>query len=100
MLSQPLPRVRFETWLRGLLSARAADFFRSKGVLAFDDSPERATIAQGVHAELALTPGRPWASATGDEDAHTSRLVFIGRNLNQSEIEADMANAVFTVPSA
>jgi G3E family GTPase len=41
-------------------------------------------VFQGVHALFEGMPDRPW----NDGEARTSRLVFIGKELDRAELEA------------
>ena len=70
-------------WLGMLLNDRWQDLFRMKGVLAIEGCYDRY-VFQGVHALFEGMPDRPWE----DGEARTSRLVFIGKQLNRSELEA------------
>jgi len=71
-------------WLGQLLSTKGVDIFRSKGVLAIDGMPERY-VFQGVHMLFDGTSGEPWGEAE-----RTSKLVFIGRNLDRAELEQSL----------
>jgi G3E family GTPase len=75
---------KLNTWLGDLLSTKGVDIFRSKGILALDGQG-RQYVFQGVHMLFDGTEGRPW----GDGEPRTNRLVFIGRNLDRDELEAD-----------
>ena len=70
-------------WLGMLLNDRWQDLFRMKGVLAIEGCDDRY-VFQGVHALFEGMPDRPWE----DGEARTSRLVFIGKQLNRAELEA------------
>ncbi|PNW73404.1 hypothetical protein CHLRE_14g630871v5 [Chlamydomonas reinhardtii] len=81
---------RLNAWLSRLLRERGTDLFRSKGLLSIAGTDDRY-VFQGVHmlmgfASSADGVGRPWAP--GEE--RVSRLVFIGRNLDRSELEAGL----------
>ena len=70
-------------WLGVLLNDRWQDLFRMKGVLAIEGCDDRY-VFQGVHALFEGMPDRPWE----DGETRTSRLVFIGKQLNRTELEA------------
>ena len=72
----------FSEWLRGLLAERGVDIFRSKGILAVDGDDERY-VFQGVH--MLLDGGR--AGDWNPGESRSSRVVFIGRNLDRDELE-------------
>ena len=71
---------RIDEWLRELLTTQGANIFRMKGVLSLKDEADRL-VFQGVHMQLAMTPGKPW----GDEP-RGNKLVFIGRHLDRAKL--------------
>ena len=68
-------------WLSRLLQTRGPDIFRMKGILAIKGE-DRRFVFQGVHMLFDGQPGDPW----GDR-RRSSRLVFIGRDLDEAELE-------------
>jgi G3E family GTPase len=77
----PLDVNLFNTWLRQLVAVQGVDILRLKGIIAFKDDPERFVV-QGVHMLLDGDSQRPWKT----DEARVSRLVFIGRNLDQAAL--------------
>lgn len=73
-------------WLGDLLAERWQDVYRLKGLLAVQGFPERY-VMQGVHSIFEGGCERPWRAG----EARTSRLVFIGRNLDEAELRAGLA---------
>ena len=73
---------RFNGWLRTLLNEKGVDIFRSKGILSVSGFDARF-IFQGVHMLVDADEGRPWGNET-----RNNRLVFIGRNLDRSELDS------------
>jgi len=73
-------------WLSELTQARGPDILRLKGIFAFPDEPKRFVV-QGVHMIVEGDVQRDWR----DGEARTSRIVFIGRNLDRAELEAAFA---------
>ncbi len=71
-------------WIGTLLRERGTDIFRSKGILAVRGRAERV-VFQGVHMLFDMVPGAPWGDAP-----RTSRMVFIGRNLDRGVLEAGL----------
>ena len=69
---------KFMNWLRGVLSEKGADIFRSKGIVNSKDH-DSALVFQGVH--MLLDMKRLDASKPS-----INRLVFIGRNLDREEL--------------
>ena len=70
-------------WLNDLTQARGPDILRLKGIIAFPDEPKRFVV-QGVHMIIDGDTQRAWR----EDEKRVSRLVFIGRNLDRSELEA------------
>ena len=70
-------------WLGLLLNDRWQDLYRMKGVLAIEGCDERY-VFQGVHALFEGMPDRPWE----DGESRSSKLVFIGKELDREELEA------------
>ena len=68
-------------WLSRLLQTQGPDIFRLKGIVAIKGE-DRRFVFQGVHMLFDGQPGTPW----GDE-RRSNRLVFIGRNLDEAELE-------------
>ena len=61
---------------------RGVDILRTKGILNLSGQQNRY-VFQGVHMVMDSAWGTPWS-----EVERSSRLVFIGRNLDGAEIEA------------
>jgi G3E family GTPase len=80
---QPLEHEKFQRWMSDLVATKGPDILRSKGILAFKDEPRRF-VFQGVHMLLDGDLQRAWKA----DEPRESRLVFIGRNLNQDELRA------------
>ncbi len=78
---------RFDEWLGGLVEERSADIYRIKGILAIVGESERVVV-QGVHSIVERYPDGSW---TGPR---VSRLVLIGRDIDQGEIEAALEGCV------
>jgi G3E family GTPase len=73
---------KFMPWINDVVQLDGANILRSKGILAFKDEPKRF-VFQGVHMILDGDLQRDWKA----DEARTSRLVFIGRNLKKDELE-------------
>jgi len=71
---------KFRVWLEDFVEKHAVDLFRSKGIIAIRDVPERM-VFQGVHGMFRITLGQAWA-----DDERLTQAVFIGRNLQRDEI--------------
>ena len=72
---------KLNRWLNQLVQAIGQDIFRMKGILNVDDE-DRRFVCQGVHMTLDGRPGKPWQP----NETKTNELIFIGRNLNESEL--------------
>ena len=79
---RPVDPDRFQKWMGALLQLRGPDIFRSKGILAIDGAPRRY-VYQGVHMMMDSDWGTPWK----DGEPRTSKLVFIGRNLDADNLQ-------------
>jgi G3E family GTPase len=74
---------KFSAWMRSFIMERGVDVLRTKGILALDGHDKRY-VFQGVHMVMDSDWGGDW---TADEPRE-SRLVFIGRNLDPTELES------------
>ena len=70
-------------WLYQLVQRKGADLFRIKGILDVDQAARRF-VFQGVHMTLDGRPGKPW----GLGESRQNELVFIGRNLSETELRS------------
>jgi G3E family GTPase len=69
----------FNTFMSELLKEKAADLFRTKGVLAFSGQGDTKFVFQGVHEQVNFGPAeKPWR----DDEVRMSKMVFIGKNLD------------------
>ncbi|CAI7791731.1 unnamed protein product [Closterium sp. NIES-54] len=72
---------KINDWLGDLLAEKSDDIYRMKGVLSIHKCRERF-VFQGVHALFEGSPDKPW----GPDEKRSNRIVFIGRNLNEAEL--------------
>jgi G3E family GTPase len=72
---------RFMPWISNLTQVQGADILRCKGIVAFPNEPKRF-VFQGVHMILDGDVQGDW----GKDEARVSRVVFIGRNLDEATI--------------
>lgn len=78
---------KFNTFMTDLLKAKAADIYRSKGVLAFADQGDLKFVFQGVHDQINFGPSeKPW----GADEERVSKMVFIGKNLDYEHFKASL----------
>ncbi|VTU23255.1 putative GTP-binding protein YjiA [Variovorax sp. PBS-H4] len=89
---RPFDAQRLQRSLQDLLSIRGDDIFRVKGILHVQGD-DRRHVLQGVHRILELKPSMPWWDETP-----ASKLVFIGRHLQdhklRARLEACLADAL------
>jgi G3E family GTPase len=83
---KPVDPQKLLPWLNDLTQARGPDILRLKGIFAFPDEPKRFVV-QGVHMIIEGDTQRDWREG----EPRTSRLVFIGRNLDRAELETAFA---------
>ena len=77
----PLDPDKFFPWVQDLVAKDGPSILRTKGILSFKGDPDRF-VFQGVHMILDGDHQRPW----GETEARQSRIVFIGRNLDEDKI--------------
>jgi len=75
---RPVDAQKFDTWINDILMTQGQNILRTKGIFNMSGE-DRRFVFQGVHmmSEGAFTG--PWPST----DSRRSRLVFIGRDLNE-----------------
>jgi G3E family GTPase len=72
---------KFFPWIEKVTQNDGPNILRLKGIIAFKDDPDRYVI-QGVHMIMEGDHQRPWK----DGEKHESRLVFIGRDLDEERL--------------
>jgi G3E family GTPase len=77
------------SWLQGLLQQKGQDILRMKGILDIRGRDERL-VFQAVHMVMEGDFQRPWKEG----EKRFSRIVFIGRNLDEAELQAGFAACV------
>ena len=70
-------------WIEHTTQEQGPDILRLKGILSFKDDPERYVV-QGVHMIIEGNHQRAWK----DGETRESRLVFIGRKLDEAALRA------------
>jgi G3E family GTPase len=69
----------FFPWIEKVTQSQGPNILRLKGIIAIKDDPDRYVL-QGVHMIIEGDHQRPWK----DGETHESRLVFIGRDLDEA----------------
>ncbi|KZE34817.1 G3E family GTPase [Crenobacter luteus] len=75
----------FERWIAELRETHGEDLFRMKGILAVKGEDDRYVL-QGVHSLIEFRPAQPW-----NTEPRSSRLVFIGRDLDRTALNERFA---------
>lgn len=88
---------KFNAFMTALLQAKAADIFRSKGILAFADQGDTKFVFQGVHDQINFGPSEhPW----GADEPRISKMVFIGKNLDYDSFRTSLMECTIDPSSA
>ncbi len=80
-VEKPIDPERFNSWIGALLADKGQDLLRTKGILSYTGDDRRFAF-QAVHMIADGDFIGPWKAGT----PRTSRLVFIGRNLNRPQL--------------
>lgn len=75
-----------------LLKERAADLYRTKGLLSFHGQGDTKFVFQGVHEQINFGPAKD-AWAPGEE--RENKFVFIGKNLNKEELRKGLMECLY-----
>ena len=82
----------FNMFMMDLLRERAADIFRSKGLLAFHGQGDTKFVFQGVHEQINFGPAQnPWKP--GEE--RINKFVFIGKGLDRKELTKGLMECLY-----
>jgi G3E family GTPase len=82
----------FNMFMMDLLRERAADIYRSKGLLSFHGQGNTKFVFQGVHEQINFGPARdPWS----DTETRLNKFVFIGKNLNEQELTKGLMECLY-----
>jgi G3E family GTPase len=85
-LPGPVDAQKITRWLNDLLAKQGPDILRAKGILAVPGE-DRRLVFQAVHMILEGDFQREWRA----DEARASRMVFIGRNLDEDHLKAGFA---------
>ena len=81
--SQPMDAAKVSDWLKALLAAQGARILRTKGIIDVQGESRRLVV-QAVHHLLEGEFQSAWPAGV----SHQSRLVFIGRQLDDAALQA------------
>ena len=82
-LDRPVDGIKVTRWLNDLLALQGPNILRAKGILDVKGE-DRRLVFQAVHMILEGDFQRDWT----DKDQRYSRMVFIGRDLNEGQLKA------------
>ncbi|PNH03829.1 COBW domain-containing protein 1 [Tetrabaena socialis] len=78
-----LDEYRFNMYMRDLLSEKAKDIFRCKGILSVHGYGSTKFVFQGVHETICYGPAeQPWKA----DEQRINQVVFIGRGLDRKAL--------------
>jgi G3E family GTPase len=78
---KPLDKDKFNAWISHILQTQGANLLRTKGILSYQGDDRRFAF-QAVHMIADGDYVAPWKP----DEPRTSRLVFIGRDLNRPQL--------------
>ncbi|KAG1662674.1 hypothetical protein FOA52_014600 [Chlamydomonas sp. UWO 241] len=79
----PLEEYRFNMFMRDLLTEKASDIFRFKGVLSIHGYDDQKFVFQGVHETICYGPcEKGWV----EREAPQNQIVFIGKGLDRKAL--------------
>jgi G3E family GTPase len=77
----------FNEFMGNLLKEKAADFYRTKGILAFSNQGDIKFVFQGVHEQVNFGPAEnPWKEG----EKRISKMVFIGKNIDYEFLKTSL----------
>jgi len=77
-----------QAWVQEMRAQNLDDLFRMKGIFSVKDD-DYCYVLHGVHNEIEFRPNHPWADET-----RCNKMVFIGRNLDRSALQARLAECL------
>ena len=88
-VEKPIDPEKFNAWIGALLQEQGPDLLRTKGILAYAGEDRRFAF-QAVHMIADGDFIGPWK----DGEPRTSKIVFIGRNLNRPRLRRGFEGCV------
>ena len=88
-LEKPVDGRRFTQWLDRVLQTQGPDILRAKGIVDVQGEDKRL-VFQAVHMILEGDLQREWTAS----ERRYSRMVFIGRNLDEAELRAGLESCL------
>ena len=82
----------FNMFMMVLLRERAADLYRTKGLLSFHGQGNTKFVFQGVHEQINFGPSqKPWK----DGEERINKFVFIGKGLDRAELTKGLMECLY-----
>ncbi len=82
----------FNMFMMDLLKERAADLYRTKGLLSFQGQGNTKFVFQGVHEQINFGPSKePWK----DGETRVNKFVFIGKNLDRKWLTKSLMECLY-----
>ena len=82
----------FNIFMMDLLRERAADLYRTKGLLSFHGQGDTKFVFQGVHEQINFGPAKePWKA----DEPRENKFVFIGKNLDREELTKNLMECLY-----
>jgi len=82
----------FNMFMMDLLRERAADLYRTKGLLSFHGQGDTKFVFQGVHEQINFGPAeKPW----GKDEERVNKFVFIGKDLDRKELTKSLMECLY-----
>jgi G3E family GTPase len=82
----------FNIYMMDLLKEKAADLYRTKGVLSFHGQGRTKFVFQGVHEQINFGPA---STEWQDGVERVNKFVFIGKNLNRAELTRGLSECLY-----
>jgi len=82
----------FNMFMMDLLRERAADLYRTKGLLSFHGQGDAKYVFQGVHEQINFGPAtEPWK----EDEERVNKFVFIGKNLDRASLTKSLMECLY-----
>lgn len=82
----------FNMFMMDLLKERAADLYRTKGLLSFHGQGNTKFVFQGVHEQINFGPAKePWK----DGEERINKFVFIGKGLDRKWLTKSLMECLY-----
>ena len=87
----------FNMFMMDLLKERAADLYRTKGLLSFHGQGNAKFVFQGVHEQINFGPAKkPWAEG----EIRLNKFVFIGKDLDREKLTNSLMECLYKEPGS